>query len=137
MYDSDSDEDLPHEMMHEPELEHLTKATKKTKSKSLVRRAIDYAPQALLNVANTAAAAGYVTNPYVAAGLTAANLLKKGHDLLGSRLGKGTKQKTQAAIAGLAGAAAAPAVYKKIKELRDPRRGPALLQVLQGIPLPG
>ena len=137
MYDSESDDELPPDLMHSPELEHLTKATKQTKAKSYVRRAIDYAPQALLNAANTAAAAGYVTNPYVAAGLTAANLLKKGHDLLGSRLGKGTKEKTSAAIAGLAGAAVAPAVYKKIKELRDPRKGPALLQVLQGIPLPG
>jgi len=137
MYDSESDDELPPDLMHSPELEHLTKATKKTKAKSFVRRAIDYAPQALLHAANTAAAAGYVTNPYIAAGLTAANLLKKGHDLVGSHLSKSAKHKTQAAIAGLAGAAAAPAVYKKIKELRDPRKGPALLQVLQGIPLPG
>lgn len=137
MYCSDSDEECPADLVLEPEYRHLTKDSKQTKSKSLVRRAIEYAPQGLLNIANTAAAAGYVTNPYVAAGLTAANVLKKGHDLLGSRLGKGTSQKTQAAIAGLAGAAAAPAVFKKIKELRDPRKGPALLQMLQNVPLPG
>jgi hypothetical protein len=130
MYDSDSDEDLPHEMMHEPELEHLTKATKKTKSKSLARRIIEKVPDALLQTANLARATGYVTNPYISAGLTAANLLKShGHHLFG-------KKKTDYAVSGLAGAAAAPAVYKKIKELRDPKKGPALLQLLQHVPLP-
>ena len=137
MYDSESDQDLPPDLIHEPELEHLTKATKKNKSKSFIRRAMDYAPEALLQAGNLAAAAGLVTNPYAAAGLTAANLLKRGHDLIGSRLGKSTKNKAQMAMGGLAGAAAIPGIVRKVKDLRDPSKGPALLQLLQGIPLPG
>jgi hypothetical protein len=130
MYDSESDEELPEELMNAPELGAFTKDSKQTKSKSLARRIIEKVPDALLHTANLARVAGYVTNPYLSAGLTAANLLKShGHHLFG-------KKKNAYAISGLAGAAAAPAIYHKIKELRDPNKGPALLQLLQNVPLP-
>jgi hypothetical protein len=131
MSDSESDDELPQDLMNSPELGAFTKDSKRTppiKTKSFARRVIEKIPDALLNTANLASAAGYVTNPYLATGLTAANLIKNyGHHIIG-------KKKSDYAITSLAGAAAAPAVYRKIKELRDPARGPALLQVLDQIP---
>jgi hypothetical protein len=66
-------------MIHSPGMEHLTKETKGTKSKSFARRAISYLPAAGtaakygLKAANVADFMGLIKNPQLKAGLRAAN----------------------------------------------------------------
>ena len=63
-------------LIHSPGMEHLTKETKGTKSKSFARRAITYLPVAAkygLRAANIADSVGLVKNPYLKSGLRLAN----------------------------------------------------------------
>ncbi len=98
--------------MLKPHNAHFTKESKGNRFQSFVRRSISYLPSSdrVLDFANAAAKGGYVTNPYLAAGLVGANAIRRNRERLGSGSGY--------AVAGLAGAAAVPAIYKRIQQLR-------------------